>query len=218
MIDDNTKQHMWNSLRQYINDNCIVRVPNDEPLLPGKKPGTEYAWQFYMRRGLFNSTFLRYVGILYWSHFAEVYRKQPFQITGLETGSTPLLAGLSMTASLFDIDVNVFSIRAQRKTYGLKNVFEGIVLPHLPVMVVDDLSNSKDTIKKATEICTSEGIDVLNDVFTVVHKSIDVTEQQPFTPIRSVTTDGVTYNHLFIANNFDLSYEMYQIKKLSNKQ
>lgn len=216
-LQEDIEEYMWEWLKEYINEYCLVRIPSDEPPLPGKKPGTTYRWQFYMRRGLFNSTFLNYVGCLFWNKFADQYRLKPFQIAGLETGSTPLIVGITTTASLFDINVNSFSIRAERKKYGLLNIFEGMVDSDLPVFIVDDLSNSKDTIKKARSICHEEGLPVLDNVFTIVHKDIEVTKGVAFNSITRKEIDDITYNYLFAMNHFDLSYETYINKKLSEQ-
>jgi len=202
MIDSKVNEYMRAWLREYINENCIVRVKPGEPLLPGRKSGVEYSWQFYLRRGLFNSKFLNYTGCLFWNIFADKHRENPFQIAGLETGSTPLIVGLTMTAPLFDINVNSFSIRSQRKTYGLKNIFEGIVDPDMPVLIVDDLSNSKETIHRARAECKQESLTLLDDVFTVVHKDYYS---------NYVVKDGINYYSLFGLNNFDLSYTKYAL-------
>lgn len=216
-LHEDVEVYMWEWLRDYINENCLVRIPFDQTPLPGKKPGTTYIWQFYMRRGLFDSTFLNYVGCLFWNKFADQYRAKPFQIAGLETGSTPLIVGITTTATLFDIKVNSFSIRAERKKYGLLNIFEGIVDSNLPVLIVDDLSNSKDTINRARSICKQEGLSLLDDVFTIVHKEMGVTKGLHFNYMSTKVTTDITYNYLFAMNQFDLTYEAYMNKKLSEQ-
>lgn len=208
-LENDLQKYMWEWLKEYINHNCIERVAPDLPPLPGKKEGTFYRWQFYLRKGLFNHKFLSHIGYLFWNKFADKYHEQPFQIAGLETGSTPLIVGLTMTAPAFDINVNSFSIRAQRKAYGLKNIFEGIVDSDLPVLIVDDLSNSKDTIMRARQECTNENLTLLNEVFTVVHK--DSIPNFNSTVYNEVIENNITYHSLFNLNNFELSYNKYML-------
>ena len=172
MIPDNVEQaRQW--LRAYIEYNCIYRVPYDEEPIPGKMPGTTYEWQFYLRRGLFNEKFLGIVGSLFWEQFKDLYKEKPFQIMGLETGATPLLVCIAMTAPYYGINVNAVSIRAERKKYGLFNRFEGIIDYTLPVVIVDDMCNSKNTMFLAIKHCLDEGIPIYDYLFAIINKDID---------------------------------------------
>ena len=172
-INDKLVSEMREWLRDYINHTCIYRVkPNERPLI-GKASGSFYTWQLYLRRGLFNSKFLNFVAISFWYEFAELYKEKPFQITGLETGATPMLPALAMTSKLFDIDVNVFSTRAERKKYGLHNRFEGIIDYSLPVVLVDDLCNSKSTIIRCKKYVEDEGLKLYDYGFAILNKDVD---------------------------------------------
>lgn len=206
-LQDDVRDYMTEWLHQYINHYCIHRVPPGEPFLPGKIPGTTYSWQFYLRRGLFNSTFLNYVGCLFWDRFAEEYRSTPFQIAGMETGSTPIIVGLTMTAALFEIEVNSFSIRAERKKYGLMNMIEGIP-NNLPVMVVDDLCNSKNTILRSKQVIEEEGLDIYKTFFTIVNKKPDKTNKHD-----KYIGDDVDIHSLFYLSDFDTSWGSYNLKR-----
>ena len=171
-IDDKLLADLKEWLRVYIEDNCIYRVAPGESLLPTRSGVPEYIWQFYPRRGLFNAKFMNAVGILFWHKFAPLYHKRPFQIAGLETGATPLVCALTMTSHLFGIDVNALSIRKDRKYYGLRNRFEGIIDYTLPVVLVDDLCNSKNTIAWSKYHCEVEGLKIYNRAFVVINKNI----------------------------------------------
>lgn len=170
-LDNVEAARQW--LRAYIEYNCIYRVPYDDEPLPGKAPGTTYVWQFYLRRGLFNEWFLGTVGSLFWEMFKDMYKEQPFQVMGLETGATPILVCIAMTAPFYGINVNAVSIRAERKKYGLKNRFEGIIDYSLPVVIVDDMSNSKNTILQSMKHCIDEGLQLYKCGFTIVNKDND---------------------------------------------
>jgi orotate phosphoribosyltransferase len=184
-------------LYRYINEACLYRVGPGEELLPARKADQKYSWQFYLRRGLTNAEFLRKVGELFWAHFAPVYDKQPFQVTGLETGATPLVIGIAMTAPF---PVNCFVTRAERKTYGLKNRFEGIIIGDLPVMIVDDLKSSKSTMHRCKTYLEEAGLDVFDTAFAIIDKDVGAHDYGLLVP------EIVT---LFKASDFPLKYGAY---------
>lgn len=223
ILQDDAKQYMMNWLREYINENCLVRInPAKEKLLPGRKKGDEYGSQYYMRRGLFNAKFLNYVGILFWDMFYEEYIKEPFQISGLETGATPIIIGLTMSARAFDLDVKSFSIRKERKTYGLLNRMEGIVDPDLPVLLVDDLCNSKESMWVAKKYCEEENIKIYKSAFVILNKihrqEWNDTNPELHTKDKYLGRD-IEIKNLFYADDFDASFKRYQINKyLQQKQ
>jgi hypothetical protein len=127
--------HFWT--KNYIEKNCLIR----NRVMPGKIPGTTYTWIFYLRNGLFNHEFLSAVSQMFIHKVKHEIGQFNFQISGLETGSTPLLAGIPLIARVFDLNINSFSIRKEQKTYGLLNWIEG--MPNeKPVMLIDDLCNS----------------------------------------------------------------------------
>ena len=211
-LDDEVKAHMYQWLRDYINHKCFYRVKPGEPLLDGKLPNSKYVWQIYMRRGLFNPTFMNYVGILFWEKFADRYRQQPFQVTGLETGSTPILTAIAMTAHLYEINVNVFSTRAERKKYGLLNRFEGIVNYNLPVVIVDDLCNSKSTIFRCKKYCEMEDLEIYDPGFVILNK-----EENPYVNHDKYIGEGYQIDYLFTLNDFDKRWDHYLEKNGNSK-
>jgi len=159
-------------MRQYINDACIWRSPDRKEVLSGKISGTTYTWQFYIRRALNNAKFCKYLGILFWEEFAPIYKYRQFQIAGLEWGSTPILSAITSTSALYGIKCNAISIRAEVKPYGLKNRFEGIIDYNLPVLLVDDLCNSKNTLVRAKEFCAKEGLHFYDVGFAIINKDL----------------------------------------------
>lgn len=156
--------HSWT--KNYINKVCIVRNPKG---MPGKKPGTIYTWQFYLRRGLFDHEFSSAVSQMF---FYKVYKEIGhfnFQIAGLETASTPMLTSIPLVGRVFDIDLNAFSIRKERKKYGLLNWIEGIP-NQSPAMLIDDLCNSTVSMKKAYDVLSNELLPIFNHAFCIVNK------------------------------------------------
>jgi len=212
-FDDDEIRTMKTLLREFINDYCIIRRPTgDKDFLLQDMHGGNYNWQFYPRRGLFNSKFLSYVGMIFWSKYADKFRESPFQLAGLETGSTPLLVGLAMTAPSFEIRVNAFSIRKDRKTYGQYNRMEGIVNDD-PVLLVDDLCNSKNTMFLARKHCIEEGLTIYDTAFTIINKNILPTDSARFDKHIGAQ---LPVDSIFYISDFDTDYETYTYNKLHN--
>lgn len=152
--------------REFIDTACIVRNRK----MPGKLPGTTYTWMFYLRNGLFNVDFMKAVSVLFLDKVYKEVGHFNFQLTGLETGSTPLLVGLPIFARLYGIDMSAFSIRKQPKEYGLLNRIEGMVSMDKPCMLVDDLCNSSMSMKIAHDVVLQHGLQVFDYAFCIVNK------------------------------------------------
>lgn len=153
-------------VHEYIDTKCIVR----DREMPGKMPGSTYTWMFYLRRGLFNHQFLINVSQMFLYHMERIDPKFNFQLTGLETAATPMLAAIPMVASVMGIDINAFVVRKDRKAYGLLNVIEGIPNNKIAVMI-DDLCNSSRSMAQCLRRLTEENIPVASVAFAIVNKS-----------------------------------------------
>lgn len=153
----------------YIDKQCIVRCAPGVTM-PGKIPGTTYTWQFYMRRGLFNNSFAYAISLLFLHKIEKEIGHFNFQLAGLETASTPMLTMFSLIAKMkYDIDINAFSIRKNKKEYGILNWIEGIP-NEKPVMLIDDLCNSSNSLKKAYDICLKEYLTPFDYAYAIVNK------------------------------------------------
>ncbi|WP_173200361.1 phosphoribosyltransferase [Geobacter sp. SVR] len=128
-----------------------------------------------------------------------------YQLAGLESGAVPLLTGISQAAKILgQRDLNVFSVRKERKAYGLRNVTEG--LPNgAPVMIVDDLCNSSASMKRCHDMCISEGMSIYPYAFCVVNK----VNKAVHAPRRRVTDmylpDNIKIIYLYDLDDFGLS-------------
>jgi orotate phosphoribosyltransferase len=155
--------HEWT--KNYIDTKCIVR---NTPM-PGKKPGSRYTWMFYLRNGLFNHEFSSAVSQMFLYKIMQEVGHFDFQITGLETASTPMLASIPLVSRVFGLDLNAFSIRKQRKEYGLLNIIEGIPNDK-PCLLIDDLCNSSESLWRAYNTLLNEKLEVLDFAFCIVNK------------------------------------------------
>lgn len=151
--------------KNYINEHCVIRNRR----MPGKQPGTTYSWIFYLRNGLFNHEFSSAISQLFIQKVGETIGHFDFQIAGLETGSTPMLASIPLIGRVYDLDINAFSVRKEQKKYGLLNWIEG--RPNdKPVMIIDDLCNSSASMKQCYDICKHENLEIFNYAFCLVNK------------------------------------------------
>jgi len=204
---DEDREMMRSYLKSYINDHCIIRAkPEDKILIHSSSTKENIVWsewQFYLRRGLFNSEFLTKCGLLFWDIFYDEYKQNPFQVTGLETAATPLIVGISMAAPVFGIEnFNCFSIRKELKPYGLMNRFEGIVDPLLPVLIVDDICNTRGTIAKAIKFLKKENVEIYPKAFSIVNVDAECRNK--------------SQENLFFLHDFNLSWNSYNLSKHYN--
>jgi len=200
MITDLQYDELKQWVGTYIDENCIIR---NTPM-PGKSPGSTYTWMFYLRNGLFHHSFLTAISQMFLYRVCHDVGHFDFQLSGLETASTPMLAGIPMVARAFDIRLNSFSVRKEQKTYGLMNWIEG--RPNdKPVMLIDDLCNSSRSMEFARQVLEAERIPVLDCAFCIVNKvNKEIHEQN-----RQIT-DMYLPKSMKVISLFDLDdFELY---------
>ena len=153
--------------REYIDKYCIVR----DTKMPGKAKGSTYIWMFYLRRGLFNPRFLTAISLMFlYRAEREISVNFDFQISGLETAATPMLASIPLVAMVRGISINSFVVRKDRKEYGLLNQLEGIPNDK-PVVMLDDLCNSSWSLATCGHLLQQEQLTLAATAFTIVNKS-----------------------------------------------
>ena len=220
-LQDDAKQYMMTWLKYYIEDNCVYRVKPGEPNLPPLHPSQAqngYSWLILSRKGLMNRKFLNYMGVLFWDIFAEEYKKQPFQITGLETACIPMITAINMTSALYDIeDLNCFYIRKEKKKYGLFQQFEGNILENVPALIIDDFYNSRSTFLTAKNHLEAINISIYNKAFALINKSWEeykfINDDEFRKNIRKELGD-VEIISLFKISELAMDYRQYHISLL----
>ena len=170
IIDDETYQNRFEYCKEFIDRLCIWRSKDGETI-PGKSEGHRYSSMFYLRRGLFHKDFMECVADMFVYKIEREIGHFDFQIAGLETASTPIVSAIPLLIRKYGIEIDSFSIRKNRKEYGLRNWFEGIPDPEKPVLLVDDLHNSAISLLKARGICYAHRLPLLDYSFTVVNKT-----------------------------------------------
>jgi len=201
IISDDIYEDLHTWVKEYINEECIYRVHPDQPPLKGKAPGTFYRWQFYLRRGLFNHTFLSAISQMFLYQAEKELGSFDFQICGMETASTPMLAGIPLIAKGYGLDINAFSVRKNKKEYGLENWIEGRV-NNKPILMIDDLCNSTESLAKTLDVLIQEGLtSVINRAFAIVNKTNR--DKKEFNYDHQLTKQ-ISMMYLFSLDDFEL--------------
>jgi orotate phosphoribosyltransferase len=197
MIDEKIYNDLHAWVKSYIDEKCIIR----NTVMPGKLPGTTYTWIFYLRRGLFNHEFLSAVAQMFYYKVEKDIGHFNFQIAGLETASTPMLSSFPIIGRIFKKNINAFSIRKEKKEYGLRNWIEGIPNDK-PVLLIDDLCNSSNSLLKAKQILENEKLPVLNYAFVLVNKTVHIENTED-----KYLKSNIKMISLFNLNDFKLKYD-----------
>jgi len=148
-------------LQEEIEHKGVYRVLPKEKLLPGKSPNFYYMWQFYLRRCLFDPKFLFTAAEL----LVDLLPDKNIQIAACEDAGVPL--GIAMSTYL---NTPMISIKKIRKAYGLLNFTEGRVTGK-PIVLVDDLAGSQQTLMKGVKILKAFNLTVANQYVALINKT-----------------------------------------------
>ena len=179
----------WEYLRAEIDHNGIYRVRPNGRLIPAKAPNQGYAWQFYLRRCLFDPMFSLTAAELLVAELSD----KDVQVAACEDAGVPL--GFAMSVVLGS---PMLSIKKERKSYGLLNFTEGKVTGK-PLLLVDDLEGSQRTLVTAMGVLRAFKLPIANEYVALVNK----TEH----PINLV--EGKQLMCLFTSNEFALTWQEY---------
>ena len=209
LISDDEYKLFETWMCEYIDRHCIIRTGKEiDYKMPGKKPDTWYTWQFYLRRGLFDPVFLSVLSQMFIYKIEREIGHFNFQLSGLETGSTPMLAAIPLVAKGYGINLNSFVVRKEQKTYGIKNWIEGRPDKNKPIMLIDDICNSSMTMEKAKFICEQQEMEVMKVVFAIVNKWSKYNDKDSFeNHTRQIPDTKVI--HFFNCDDWDLFTKSY---------
>lgn len=214
LLDTQSKTVIINKLHDYIDKHCIFRCNPDvyysessrKGTIPANGPGKNFEnqYMFFLRRLTHNFEMMTYVSALF---FDDLYLKiqagdeqEYFQLCGLETSSIPMLCNMQAYASMHKINVNFFTIRKKRKSYGLFNLVDGIPT-EAPIIIVDDNINSGGSITRIIDTCTSEyNLNLSNNVYTIIKMNNKMDQIEYNNKRMNVTS-------VFAADAFDLKYD-----------
>jgi orotate phosphoribosyltransferase len=209
MIDPGKKVEIKETIQKFIDEKCLFRCNPDFEYVPKYKKGVilgkskDLKYQFFLRNLSHNSTMVYYTSLLLLDEILLYYKlneKEPcFQLCGLESGSLPLISAIQQNALKFNININSFTVRKKRKSYGLFNFIEGIPT-EAPVIIIDDLINSGSSCFHCLDICKYElNLEVLTEFYSVVTLA-----DNPY--CFKFKDDTYNINSLFVKEDFDMEY------------
>lgn len=92
--------------------------------------------------------------------FEKVKKYNCTQIGGIAIGADPIVGAMVLYGFLNNHPLSGFIIRKQAKAYGLQKVIEGDFKPGEPVILVDDIVNSGESIFYAVDLLKSMGCEI----------------------------------------------------------
>src|SRR5262245_9944018 len=155
--------------------------------------GKPQSWLIDMRRVLLRPQCLSDIAREFWDRFEG---RPPFQIGGMEVAAIPLIVGLLHDGVDRGRDVNGFVIRKERKPHGMGQAVEG-QLTDQPIVLVDDVLNSGNSLEKARAVLAREGHRVA-EVFVVI-------DYQSRKGLAWRRKHGIKVTSLFTLEDFQLS-------------
>jgi outer membrane protein assembly factor BamB/orotate phosphoribosyltransferase len=154
-------------LLEIIKTKSIFVFNKPTPLLlsPSGKPNR---WTVDLRRTFLDPEGLNIIVNLFWELFEN---RLPFQVGGLEMGAIPLITGIQVEGRKRGFNINGFVVRKERKNYGLTKTYEGIITDD-PIVLVDDLINSAETLEKARVVVQDAGHKIRNAFVIVDYQTL----------------------------------------------
>lgn len=163
MLTPQSRSELTTIIKAYVNKFCVFRCdPNKQyvPDLPrgtiSGKGGSPLKWQVYLRRLTHDSDMMAGVAMLMLDKmFRNGEVAENIQFAGMETSSLPIISFLQGWARNQNFHVNSYSVRKERKSYGLFNVIDG--KPNTNnFVVIDDITNSGTTINAVCDVSLYE--------------------------------------------------------------
>lgn len=155
--------HPHDDLKQAIQKHVLKRREDGVHIITMESEGITSKWLFDFRALMLQPYWLNRYAEIFWERYASQY---PFQVAGMETAGIALVAAIVMKGVERGTPVNGFFIRKSRKRQGLMKMIEGTPTDD-PVILVDDLMNSGQTIAKQVDIISSIGKRV-SDIFVLL--------------------------------------------------
>ena len=159
-----------NTFKLLVKERVFSRGTKDTPIaLRGANVYRDAPWIFDFRSVIFDPEVLSYIATRFWDLYASRY---PFQVGGMESASIPLITAVVLEGTRRNMPVHGFYIRKSRKQDGLMNVFEG-GLTDEPVILVDDIINSGQSIHKQILLLAEAGRQVTDIFVLLAYRSLE---------------------------------------------
>ena len=149
-------------LKDIIEKRAFVRSAN--ATIVSRKKKTSH-WLMDLRAILMQSEVIESMGVLFWNTYKK---KVPIQIGCIESAGIPLMTALVAEARQNGVAMcSGFFIRKSRKKDGLTKMVEGTVQKNVPIVLVDDLMNSGNSLIRQVEVVEGLG-ERVHSVWTLV--------------------------------------------------
>ena len=131
------------------------------------------------------------------------------QISGVEQASVPIITAILMTAKSVGIDLHAFTVRKERKAFGLENYIEGTPNPQLPAVFIDDLTSPNHaTLWHWIRIVTQARLRFYPRSFVVIYKGNRAELKDIPTTRGNLGIDAI-----YTLEDFDMTWEHYHGNK-----
>jgi hypothetical protein len=165
-------------VKPFIEHNCIYHadptvqysesfpIGRFVPRSPNKVVGDS---RIFMLRNLLYNVIHRQMLMRMMDH---MFPDEPVQYAGLESGSIPFLMAIQEHLMVHkNKPVNVFSVLSERKGYGINQYVNG--RPNdLPVVIVDDMINSGQSIRRAMSVVGHElELPIHETILAIIHSN-----------------------------------------------
>jgi len=210
-LDEKLKNDMIEQLHEYIDRHCLFRCNPDvhynECCPVGKLPTTyrkDMSFQFFLRRLTHNSKMMTFVSSLFihdlFDKMEQGLEYPNVQLCGLESSSIPIMIAMQAYCSRFNISINSFSIRKERKSYGLFNFVDGIPT-EAPVVIVDDIINSGKSIMNCIDCCKYElNLKPAKNSYSIIKFNNHMESLKYKENVIDITS-------IFVVNDFNIKYD-----------
>ena len=169
-LSNEQREDLERELFDFIQEHVIyrVRVNYGEELMSNRDGVFKCNHQLFMMRALMNPVISRVIGRLFWDKFSDIWADSPFQLAAPATNGIALVNAITSVAIPTGVICNGVIVRKEPKSYGLYNKIEGAIIPDLPVLMVDDMVNSGETLDFMESTLHDIGLQTLPQRFTVL--------------------------------------------------
>lgn len=141
-------------LKKTIVETVLVRGTNED-ISDGMGGFNNNGWLFDFRRVIMQGRTIEAIGKVCTDMLKDI---PSYQICGLEVAAIPLVTGITQYRYTHGTpDANGFFIRKSRKKEGLLRMIEGTILPHVPIILVDDIMNQGKSLMRQIEVLEALG-------------------------------------------------------------
>tara|TARA_R110000868_G_C10967024_1_gene769214 strand:- start:3003 stop:3701 length:699 start_codon:yes stop_codon:yes gene_type:complete len=210
VLEDTERNELKEILHNFIDTKCIFRCNPDiqycsgipRGTIPSSSPGSYNKWQVYLRNLSHDSDMVTAACMLIIDQMeSNGDQFHAIQLCGMETSSLPLIASLQANIRRFKtVSVNSYSVRKERKKYGLFNFFDGIP-SRKPFVMVDDVVNSGSSSERLLDSSLYEyDLDPHHNAYFIISLN-------PKTKYKLWNGTNIKLNWLFDKDDFKIDYD-----------